>query len=108
MREDIALQVGQSTDSVTVTAEASLLQTESSELVHNVTLSQLDNLPLLTVGATTNGVRDIFAASKLLPGVRYHDSAFAPDWGAICDRSSLPSSTELQPIRFKLAWMARP
>ena len=37
MREDVALTVGQATESVTVTAEASMLQTESSELVHNIT-----------------------------------------------------------------------
>ena len=74
MREDIALQVGQATESVTVSAEASLLQTESSELVHNITLSQLDNLPLLQVGATNDGVRDIFASSRLLPGIQYSDS----------------------------------
>lgn len=47
MREDIALEVGQTTESVTVTAESSMLKTESSELVHNVTLSQLNNLPIL-------------------------------------------------------------
>jgi Carboxypeptidase regulatory-like domain len=72
--EDIALQVGQSTESVTVSADASLLQTESSELAHNVTLSQLDNLPLLSVGATNDGLRDYFAASRLLPGIQYSDS----------------------------------
>jgi hypothetical protein len=54
LRADITLQVGQSTESVTVTADASLLQTESSELVHNVTLSQPDNLPLLSVSATND------------------------------------------------------
>jgi hypothetical protein len=43
MREDVALQVGAASDSVTVSAEASLLQTESSELVHNVTLSHCHN-----------------------------------------------------------------
>jgi hypothetical protein len=74
MREDIALQVGQSTESVTVSADSSLLQTESGELVHNVTLSQLDNLPLLSVGATNDGLRDYFAASRLLPGIQYSDS----------------------------------
>ena len=74
MREDIALQVGEATEAVTVTAESSLLQTESSELVHNVTLSQLDNLPLLSVGATNDGVRDYFASSRLLPGIQYTDS----------------------------------
>ncbi len=74
MREDVALQVGEASDSVTVSAEASLLQTESSELVHNVTLSQLDNLPLLSVGATNDGFRDYFAASRLLPGIQYQNS----------------------------------
>jgi hypothetical protein len=83
MREDIALQVGQSSESVTVTAEASLLQTESSELVHNITLSQLDNLPLLQVGQTNDGVRDIFASSRLLPGIQYCDS------GAACSAVTL-------------------
>ncbi len=82
MREDPALQVGQSTESVTVSAEASLLQTESSELVHNVTLTQLDDLPLLTVGATNDGVRDYFSASRLLPGVQYCDSGTCPGGGS--------------------------
>src|SRR5579863_4704576 len=82
MREDIALTVGQSSDSVTVTAEASLLQTESSELAGNFTLTQLDDLPLLTVGATNDGVRDYFAASRLLPGVQYCDSAVCPGLGS--------------------------
>jgi len=74
MREDVTLQVGQNTESVTVTAESSLLKTESSELVHNVTLSQLDNLPVLQVGQTNDGVRDIFSSSRLLPGIRYLNS----------------------------------
>jgi hypothetical protein len=74
VREDVALQVGQASESVTVSADASLLQTESSQLVHNVTLSQLDNLPLLTVGATNDGLRDYFSASRLLPGIQYNNS----------------------------------
>jgi hypothetical protein len=74
MREDIALQVGAASEAVTVTAESSLLQTESSQLVHNVTLSQLDNLPLLSVGATNDGLRDYFSASRLLPGIQYQNS----------------------------------
>ena len=74
MREDVLLEVGQTTESVTVTAESSLLQTESSELVKNITLSQLNNLPVLQVGATNDGVRDIFGASRLLPGIRYANS----------------------------------
>jgi hypothetical protein len=50
MREDVALQVGTASESVTVSAEATLLKTETGELTHNVTLAQMDNLPLLGVG----------------------------------------------------------
>ncbi len=82
MREDVSLQVGQSSESVTVTAESSLLQTESSELAGNFTIKQLDDLPLLTVGATNDGVRDYFSASRLLPGVQYCDSATCPGGGS--------------------------
>src|SRR5580698_6174110 len=80
--EDITLQVGQSTESVTVSAETSLLQTESSEVSGNFTVKQLDDLPLLTVAATNDGVRDYFAASRLLPGVQYCDSATCPGGGS--------------------------
>src|SRR5580704_11296589 len=82
MGEDVALQVGQSTESVTATAETSLLQTESAEVSGNFTLKQLDDLPLLTVAATNDGVRDYFAASRLLPGVQYCDSATCPGGGS--------------------------
>jgi len=51
MGEDIALQVGQASESVTISAEASLLQTESSEMAGNFTIKQLDDLPLLSVVA---------------------------------------------------------
>ncbi len=71
MREDIALEVGNTTESVTVTADSSLLKTENSELSQNVTLSQLNNLPVLVVGATNSGFRDPFTAVRLVPGIRY-------------------------------------
>ena len=82
MREDVALQVGEASESVTVEAEASLLKTESAEVSGNFTLKQLDDLPLLTVGATNDGVRDYFSASRLLPGVQYCDSATCPSGGS--------------------------
>ena len=82
MREDVTLQVGAASDSVTVQAEASLLKTESAEVSGNFTLKQLDDLPLLTVGATNDGVRDYFSASRLLPGVQYCDSATCPNGGS--------------------------
>ncbi|MEO5926500.1 MAG: TonB-dependent receptor [Bryobacteraceae bacterium] len=71
MREDVSLEVGQTSESVTVTAEASLLKTESSEVGQNVTLAQLNNLPVLQVGVTAQGFRDPFIAVRLVPGVRY-------------------------------------
>ena len=71
MREDILLEIGKASESVTVTAEASLLKTENSEVAQNVTLSQLNNLPILIVGATNSGFRDPFQAVRLVPGVRY-------------------------------------
>lgn len=74
-REDVTLEIGQTTDSVTVTAEASLLKTESSDVTHNVTLAQMNNLPMLIVGATNQGFRDPLSATRLVPGVRYANGA---------------------------------
>ncbi len=71
MREDVSLEVGQTSESVTVTAEASLLKTESSTVAQNVTLTQLNNLPVLTVGGSNSGFRDPFNSVRLVPGVRY-------------------------------------
>jgi Carboxypeptidase regulatory-like domain len=73
MREDVSLQVGANTESVTISADASLLKTESSELANNVTLAQLNNLPILAVGSTNSGFRDPFSAVRLVPGVRYNN-----------------------------------
>lgn len=75
MRIDVVLEVGATTDSVTVTAEASLLKTETGDLVHNVTVSQMTNLPILTVGGTgtgaSSGFRDPFALAAMIPGIQY-------------------------------------
>jgi hypothetical protein len=71
MREDVALQVGSTSEAVTVTADASLLKTETSELVHNVTLAQLNNLPILPVASNPTGFRDPFQSVRLIPGIQY-------------------------------------
>src|SRR5580658_4067043 len=55
LREDVPLQVGNATESVTVTAESTLLKTESAELAHNVTLTQIDELPLMGIGVNNSG-----------------------------------------------------
>jgi len=74
IKEDAVLQVGGLTDLVTVTAEASLLATESGDLATNVTLSQLDNLPILGIGSVnsgSSGIRNPYNMMQLIPGVYY-------------------------------------
>ena len=74
IKEDVALQVGAASESVTISAQASLLSTENADMTHNVTLQQLDNLPLLGIGAAsagTAGIRKPFTLTQLLPGATF-------------------------------------
>ncbi len=74
MRIDVSLEVGSSAESVTVTAEATLMKTESSEVSSTVTGDRINNLPLLSIGeqsASAAGVRNPWALSTLVPGVQY-------------------------------------
>src|SRR5690348_642715 len=71
---DVTLDVGAATESVTVTAEGTLLKTETGDVSHNITLSQLDELPVLGIGtanAGSNGIRNPYNAVVFLPGVSY-------------------------------------
>jgi len=73
MRIDVPLEVGSAGDAVTVTAEASLLKTESGDVTQNVTVSQLNELPVLSIGGgggtNTNGFRDPLGVALMIPGV---------------------------------------
>ena len=78
IRDDVSLQVGANTESVTVTAEASLLKTETGELATNVTISQMDALPMLGVGTVnsgTSGYRNPYNTLLTLPGVSGYSSS---------------------------------
>lgn len=79
IKQDIALEVGNATtDVVTVTAEASLLKTESADLTDNVSIDQLDDLPLLGIGTAnsgTTGVRNPYNTLQTLPGVSSYASS---------------------------------
>src|SRR5258708_10933288 len=71
IKEDIALQVGNAAETVTVTAEATLLKTETGDFTHNVTVAQVNNLPLLGVWLAGNGptaIRNPFNVVQSLPG----------------------------------------
>ncbi len=71
IRVDVALQVGSASESVTVSAEASLLKTESGEMSHNVNVERLDELPILGTGSSqagSSGIRNPYAVTQLVPG----------------------------------------
>ena len=64
-RVDIALEIGASTESVTVSADASLLKTETGDVSHNVATEKQDDLPMGQIGA----VRVTTQAVLMIPGV---------------------------------------
>jgi hypothetical protein len=74
LRIDIPLQVGAASESVTVSADASLLKTESGDVSHNVQVDSLDTLPILGVGsanAGSAGIRNPNGVLNLVPGAYY-------------------------------------
>ncbi len=78
LRADAPLQVGAATESVTVTAESTLLKTESGDMTHNVKMDQLTELPLLGIGTAnsgTTGVRNPYNSLQTLPGVSSYNSS---------------------------------
>ena len=75
IRVDAVLQVGASTDTVTVNAEAPLLKTESGEISHQVDYSAADLLPLFTTNGTggstgLGNIRDPLTVLNILPGAQ--------------------------------------
>jgi hypothetical protein len=73
LRIDAVLEVGSTSESVTVSAESPLLRTETAQLSENVPMERLDNLPLLPIGsaAGNSGIRNPYAVAALLPGSYY-------------------------------------
>ena len=72
LRQDVPMEIGATNESVTVTAEATLLQTETGDLATNITVDSLDNLPILGIGTTnsgSSGFRNPYNMIALLPGV---------------------------------------
>lgn len=74
IRVDVSMEVGSAAESVTVTAEATLLRTETGEVGQNVTVAQLNMLPVMGVGPSQGsaaGVRNPWALASIVPGVSY-------------------------------------
>jgi len=79
LRLDIALEVGAATEEVTVTADAPLLRSESSDVTTNVATERLNELPILGIGqsrAGNGGIRNPLAAAQLVPGVKFISNTF--------------------------------
>jgi Carboxypeptidase regulatory-like domain len=74
VRLDVSLEVGQASESVTVSGEISLLKTESGDVSHNVTVQTLNELPMLGVGSSaagSAGIRNPNNVVGLVPGTYY-------------------------------------
>jgi len=72
VRVDFALEIGASTESVTVTAEVPLLRTENAEQSMNVTGDRINSLPINFGGGSTGptgGIRNWMSFVILAPGV---------------------------------------
>src|SRR5678816_4350432 len=65
LRVDIPLEVGATSEAVTVTEATPLLKTESGELSHTVNVGQLKELPLFVV---TAGLRNPYRVMDMIPG----------------------------------------
>lgn len=87
---DLQLEVGSATESVTVTAEVTLLRTDSSDVSTNVETARLTSLPILPIGngnSSSHGVRTPMAVANLTPGTYFSPSSQLRVNGA-------PSNTE--------------
>jgi hypothetical protein len=69
-RIDIVLQVGSTSDSVTVSADAPLLRTEGAEQSHNIRTELIDSLPLNFGARGPGSLRNPFTFVQILPGAR--------------------------------------
>jgi hypothetical protein len=90
LRVDVGLEVGADTEEVTVTADAALLRTESSDVSTIVKAEQLSELPLLGIGqagAGNAGIRNPWGLVQLVPGASFKTNVYRQING-------LPTNTE--------------
>jgi hypothetical protein len=80
LRVDASLEVGSSTESVTVIETAPLLKTESTEQSYNIPTTTLDDLPILNLAGAPPGfgntsglgnIRNPLAGIELIPGSHF-------------------------------------
>jgi hypothetical protein len=73
LRIDVALEVGEISEQITVQADATLLRTETAELSHNVPTKKMDELPVV---GFNQWVRDPLASARLIPGTNQSSMAW--------------------------------
>jgi hypothetical protein len=74
MRIDFTLEIGQSSESVTVEAETPLLRTETGDVSHVVQEEMVINLPIVQGGPDQGGgvgIRNPYNEAEMVPGVFY-------------------------------------
>jgi hypothetical protein len=94
VRLDVPLEVGATSDSVTVTTEVSLLKTEDSQITHSIPVERLQNLPILGIGgnfSSSNGLRFYMAEAQLVPGTYFQVSSLGT---AAVKVNGAPSGTQ--------------
>jgi len=74
VRWDVKMEVGATSEAITVSDVTPLLKTESGDVSYNVTSDRANNLPVLTIGTSANGfgaIRNPLQVTTLLPGVNF-------------------------------------
>lgn len=71
VRIDVILEVGPTTESVTITDQPSLLKTETGSVSFNIPTDLVDNLPVLPIAVGSGGARSPYSIVKLLPASAY-------------------------------------
>jgi Carboxypeptidase regulatory-like domain len=75
-RVDVVLQVGATTESITVSESTPLLKTESGEISHNFDSDRLNSLPVVNLGTGTGSlgnVRNPLSVVNLMPGAAFQN-----------------------------------
>jgi len=74
LRLDVTLDVGSSNEEVTVTEDAPLLKTDSTEVAHNISAEFLNNVPILGIGrgaSGATGIRSAYSVAQVVPGATW-------------------------------------
>ena len=73
VRQDVTLEVGATSETITVTDTAPVLRTENAEMSMIIKSDAANVLPVLTIGtgAGFGSIRNPLAVTALLPGVQY-------------------------------------